>query len=91
MFAELLSIKTVQRRKEKVCINYHNPTPPSSFIYTKNSYLLSWCNTVHFRTCEAAIAGLESVDDVTDKYNIEFVKVNNKKYARGLGIRYTVM
>jgi hypothetical protein len=43
------------------------------------------------RTCEAAIAGLESVDDVTDKYNIEFVKVNNKKYARGLGIRYTVM
>jgi hypothetical protein len=28
---ELLSIKTVQRRKEKVCINYHNPTPPSFF------------------------------------------------------------
>jgi hypothetical protein len=40
-----------------------------------------------YRTCEAALAGLESVDDVTDKYNIEFVKVNNKKYARGLGIR----
>ena len=27
------------------------------------------------------------MDDITDKYNIEFVKVNNKKYARSLGIR----
>ena len=43
------------------------------------------------RTCEAAIAGLEGVDDITDKYNIEFVKVNNKKYARGLGIRLTLV
>ena len=41
-----------------------------------------------FRTCDAAIAKLEEVDDITDKYNIEFVKVNNKKYARGLGIRH---
>ena len=40
-----------------------------------------------YRTCEAAIAKLESVDDITDKYNIEFVKINNKKYARSLGIR----
>ena len=40
------------------------------------------------RTCEAAIAGLEGVDDITDKYNIEFVKLNNKKYARNLGIRF---
>ncbi|XP_023328989.1 uncharacterized protein LOC111701796 [Eurytemora carolleeae] len=39
------------------------------------------------KTCEAAIAGLEGVDDITDKYNIEFVKLNNKKYARNLGIR----
>ena len=40
-----------------------------------------------FRTCEGAINKLEAVDDITDKYNIEFVKVNNKKYARSLGIR----
>ena len=40
------------------------------------------------RTCDAAIAKLESVDDITDKYNIEFVKLNNKKYARSLGIRW---
>jgi len=40
------------------------------------------------KTCEAAILGLEGVDDITDKYNIEFVKVNNKKYARSLGIRH---
>ena len=40
------------------------------------------------RTCDAAIAKLENVDDITDKYNIEFVKVNNKKYARSLGIRF---
>ena len=39
------------------------------------------------RTCDAAIANLENVDDITDKYNIEFVKLNNKKYARGIGIR----
>ena len=39
------------------------------------------------RTCEGAINKLEAVDDITDKYNIEFVKVNNKKYARSLGIR----
>ena len=39
------------------------------------------------RTCEAAITKLEAVDDITDKYNIEFVKINNKKYARSLGIR----
>ena len=44
--------------------------------------------TLPLRTCEAAILGLEGVDDITDKYNIEFVKVNNKKYARSLGIRY---
>ena len=40
------------------------------------------------RTCEAAINKLEAVDDITDKYNIEFVKINNKKYARSLGIRH---
>lgn len=40
------------------------------------------------KDCEAAIAGLESVDDITDKYNIEFVKINNKKYARSLGVRH---
>ena len=40
------------------------------------------------RTCDAAISKLESVDDITDKYNIEFVKLNNKKYARSLGIRH---
>ena len=39
------------------------------------------------RTCEAAINKLEAVDDITDKYNIEFVKINNKKYARSIGIR----
>ena len=39
------------------------------------------------RTCEGAINKLEAVDDITDKYNIEFVKINNKKYARSLGIR----
>ena len=39
------------------------------------------------KTCEEAITKLEAVDDITDKYNIEFVKVNNKKYARSLGIR----
>ncbi len=77
--------------RKKFVLTITTPLHPLSFIYTKNCYLLSWCNTVHFRTCEAAIAGLESVDDVTDKYNIEFVKVNNKKYARGLGIRYTVI
>ena len=54
---------------------------------------LTWIVTVinmnldHLRTCEGAISKLESVDDITDKYNIEFVKVNNKKYARSLGIR----
>ena len=42
---------------------------------------------VLIRTCEAAITKLEAVDDITDKYNIEFVKINNKKYARSLGIR----
>jgi len=40
------------------------------------------------KTCDEAIAGLEGVDDITDKYNIEFVKINNKKYARGWGIRH---
>jgi len=39
------------------------------------------------KSCDAAISGLESVDDITDKFNIEFVKMNNKKYARSLGIR----
>ena len=51
-------------------------------------YLYLFIYDFDFRTCEAAIAGLEGVDDITDKYNIEFVKLNNKKYARNLGIRF---
>ena len=51
-------------------------------------YLHLFIYDFDFRTCEAAIAGLEGVDDITDKYNIEFVKLNNKKYARNLGIRF---
>ena len=33
------------------------------------------------------MAGLEAVEDITEKYNIEFIKINNKKYARSVGIR----
>ena len=65
---------------------YLNNEAVEKLIFSVFKIPIKFCMIIG-RTCEAAIAGLESVDDITDKYNIEFVKVNNKKYARGLGIR----
>merc|ERR1719210_143444 len=57
-------------------------------LIEENDFVAAAWFTKTCKTCDAAIAKLESVDDITDKYNIEFVKVNNKKYARSLGIRH---
>ncbi len=41
-----------------------------------------------FRDCEEVASSLEIIEPEMEKYNVQFVKIYNKRYARSIGIRY---
>jgi thioredoxin-related protein len=38
------------------------------------------------RPCDAALTELETIDDEAEKFNVEFVKINDKRLAKTYGI-----
>ena len=38
------------------------------------------------KACDDALQDLETIDDDAEKFNIEFVKINNKRLAKSYGI-----
>lgn len=51
-------------------------------------------NTVYFNldarsclTCDKVLAELEKIDDDTDSFGVDFVKINDKRLAKQYGIK----
>lgn len=38
-------------------------------------------------TCDKVLAGLEQIDDDTDSFGVDFVKINDKRLAKQYGIK----
>lgn len=52
------------------------------------SILLSLCvDARSCVTCDKVLAGLEQIDDDTDSFGVDFVKINDKRLAKQYGIK----
>lgn len=49
-------------------------------------FLLKFPDSERCETCDAVIERLETIDDDTDKHNIQFVKTNDVKLAHEIGV-----
>ena len=38
-------------------------------------------------TCDTVLAELEKIDDDTDSFGVDFVKINDKRFAKQYGIK----
>lgn len=56
-------------------------------------YLLLWSSSNFFidarscTTCDKVLAELEKIDDDTDHFGVDFVKINDKRLAKQYGIK----
>lgn len=63
-----------------------SPTQLQKILATKDFVAVFWYSR-HCRVCDKALDELETIDDEAGKFSIDFVKVNDKRFAKSMGIR----
>lgn len=63
------------------------PTMPHNFYLIKKKPSINFPDARSCVTCDKVLDELEKIDDDTDSFGVDFVKINDKRLAKQYGIR----